>query len=84
MTVEPDANDLRARLDAAADAERELIAAERDAERTLQKAEARLQKIEAEFFELEAEVKERRRAVKDARAFLTAVQRQRATGPRQA
>jgi hypothetical protein len=70
-----------ARLEAAALAERRLIETERDAEIALQRAESRLLKIEADFLKLEEEVKERRRAVKEARAFLTAVQRQRAAGP---
>lgn len=76
------ANDDRlARLQAAAEAEQRLIVAEREAERALKRAQDRLAKIEAEFLELEREVKERRDAVKQARAFLTAVQRQRQSGP---
>jgi len=80
--VAENANDDRlARLQAAAEAEQRLIIAEREAERALKRAQVRLAKIEAEFLELEREVKERRDAVKQARAFLTAVQRQRQSGP---
>jgi chemotaxis regulatin CheY-phosphate phosphatase CheZ len=74
-------NDRLALLEAAANAERKLIEAERDAESALARAQVRLQKIESEYLKLEIEVKDRRRAVKEARAFLTAVQRQRANGP---
>ncbi|MCC6705485.1 MAG: hypothetical protein IT334_11450 [Thermomicrobiales bacterium] len=74
-------DDRLARLQAAAEAEQRLIVAEREAERALKRAQDRLAKIEAEFLELEREVKERRDAVKQARAFLTAVQRQRQSGP---
>lgn len=74
-------DDRLARLQAAAEAEQRLIVAEREAERALKRAQDRLAKIEAEFLELEREIKERRDAVKQARAFLTAVQRQRQSGP---
>lgn len=77
-----DRDDRLAMLAAAAEAEQKLIEAERDAEEVLKRAQARLKKIEVDFHALEDEVKQRRLAVKEARALLTAVQRQRAAGPK--
>ena len=77
-----DRDERMAMLAAAAEAEQKLIQAERDAEAVLRRAQARLKKIEVDFQAIEDEVKQRRLAVKEARALLTAVQRQRAAGPK--